>query len=62
MLLFIKFNTRILSFPLILCKKCIFALSFNLNQRLMNKEDEGDLLRWLQDKDGVYNIREYFLK
>ena len=28
----------------------------------MTKEDEDNLLKWLQDKDGVYNIREYFLE
>lgn len=51
LLLFAKFNTKIFSFSMILCKKCIFAPSLNLNQRIMNKEDEGELLRWLQDKD-----------
>ena len=31
---------------MILCKKCIFAPSFNLNQRIINKEDENKNLTY----------------
>ena len=53
LLLFIKFNTKIFSFSLILCKKCIFAPSFNLNQgnmgKILNYKILGTALKSLSD-------------
>lgn len=57
-----KFNTKIFSFSLILRIKVYLCTIIKFKSTLMNKEDEDNLLKWLKDKDGVYNIREYFLK
>lgn len=59
---FMKFNTKIFSFSLFLRIKVYLCTIIKFKSTLMNKEDEDNLLKWLKDKDGVYNIREYFLK
>lgn len=55
LLQFAKFNTKIIIKSSYLLEKVYLCghklIDRHINQRIMTKEDEGNLLRWLQDKD-----------
>lgn len=58
---FMKFNTKIFSFSLILRIKVYLCTIIKFKSTLMNKEDEDNLLKWLQDKD-ISEVMDLLMK